>query len=224
MPRCGDLAIFVTTTDCFTPCACARGNTLFRNVLQRMCARYQRLTTTYLSMANLFDLCVEVILQSPNLCEKGVLHLPLRISQYLLREACHRKNFVAVEKLVEVWPHPTISFDFLSFPLCRQRQESSESCLLAPEYFDVGSSNELDPCVTSIAVGVFRKVQRQIYQKSTSCNQLRVVDTSRICAAVDNGEYSYLQALPPHLLIPTQRRTKPGMQLHLGRSYAPYIM
>ena len=143
----------------------------------------------------LFDLCVEVVLQSSNLSEKAVLHLPQRISQYLLYEACNGKNFAAVEKLVEAWPHLTLSFDFLSLPLCRQRRELSKSCLLAPEYFVVGSSNELDPCVTSIAVGVFRNVQRQIYHRSLSCTQLQVVDMSCICASIDNGKYSHLQAL-----------------------------
>ena len=143
-------------------------------------------TIIYLAMARLFDLCVEVVLQSPSLSVKAALHLPQRISQYLLYEACHGKKFAAVEKLVEAWPYPTLSFDFLSFPLCRQRRESSKSCLLAPEYFNVDSNNELAPCITSIAVGVFRNVQQQIHRDS--CSQLQVVDMSHICASVDNGE------------------------------------
>ena len=145
-------------------------------------------TITYLVMDTLFHLCVEEIFQSPSLSEKAALHLPLRISQYILYEACHGKNFAAVEKLVEAWPHPTLSFDFLSFPFCRQRRESSKSCLLAPEYFDVDSSNELAPCVTSITVGVFRNMQRQLYHWSDSYTQLQVVDMSCICTSVDNGE------------------------------------
>ena len=139
-------------------------------------------------MANLFDLCVEVILHSPSLSEKAALHLPLRISQYILHEACYSKNFIAVEKLVEAWPHSTLSFDFLSFPFCRQRRESSKNCLLAPEYFDVDSSNELAPCVTNIAMGVFRNVQRRIHLRSESCSQLQMVDMSCICASIKNGE------------------------------------
>lgn len=145
------------------------------------------LTTAYHPMASLFDLCVEVILQSPSLSEKAALHLPQKISQYVLYEACHGKKFAAVEKLVEAWPHPTLSFDFLSFPLCRQRRESSKSCLLAPEYFGVDSNNELTPCITSITVGVFKNVQRQVYHSDPG-SQLQVVDMSQICAAVDNGE------------------------------------
>lgn len=144
----------------------------------------------------LFDLCVEVILRSPNLSEKAALHLPQRLSQYLLYHACHGSNFAAVEKLVEAWPHPTLSFNFLSFPFCRQRRESSKSCLLAPEYFDVDSSNELALCVASIAMGVFRNVQRCIHLGSDSCSQLQIVDMSCICASVDNGEYSHLQTRP----------------------------
>ena len=139
-------------------------------------------------MANLFDLCVEVVLHSPSLSEKAAIHLPQRISQYILHEACYGKNVAAVAKLVEAWPHPTLSFDFLSFPFCRQRRESSKSCLLAPEYFSVDSSNDFAPCITSIAVGVFRNVQRQIYHRSDSCSQLQVVDMSCICTSVDNGE------------------------------------
>jgi hypothetical protein len=139
-------------------------------------------------MAKLFDLCVEVILHSPSLSEKAALHLPLKISQYILHEACQGENFTAVEKLVEAWPHPALSFDFLSFPFCRQRRESSKSCLLAPEYFDVDSNNKLAPCITSIAVGVFRNVQRCIHHRS--CSQLQVINMSCIYASVtvDNGE------------------------------------
>ena len=138
-------------------------------------------------MVSLFDLCVEVVLRSPSLSEKAALHLPRRISQYVLYEACYSKNFVAVEKLVESWPHPTLSFDFLSFPFCRQRRESSRSCLLTPEYFNIHSSDELAPCLTSITVGVFKNVQRQVHLGG-SCSHLQVVDISHIHASIDNGE------------------------------------
>ena len=140
-------------------------------------------------VVSLFNLCVEVVLQSASLSKKAALHLPLRISQYILYEACCSKNFVAVEKLVEAWPHPTLSFDFLSFPLCKRRRESSKSCLLAPEYFNVDSNDELAPCITSIAVGVFRNVQQRVY----SCNSLQVVDLSGIrTSSIDDGELDLL--------------------------------
>ena len=138
---------------------------------------------------NLFDLCVQVILQSPSLSERAALHLPQRIAHYILYEACHTKNFTAVEKLVEAWSHPTLSFDFLSFPFCRQRRELSRTCLLTPEYFNIYSSVELAPCITSIAVGLFNNVHQQVCcNDGKSSSHLQEVDISCIHASFDNGE------------------------------------
>ena len=141
-------------------------------------------------MATLFDRCVHVILHSPSLSEKATLYLPQKISHYVLYEACQSKKFAAVEKIVEAWPHSTLSFDFLSFPLCRQRRESSKSPLLAPEYFDVYSSVEFAPCITSIAVGLFKNLHRQICHTARTSNhlQLQEVDISRIHTSVDSDE------------------------------------
>lgn len=139
-------------------------------------------------MTNLLDLCVSVILHSPSLSEKAPLHLPQKLSYYILYEACKNKNFVSVEKLVEAWPYPTLSLDFLSFPAVKLSLESSSRCLLTPEYFNIYSSLELAPCITSIAVGLFNNVYQQICQRSYTRPQVQEVDMSCIQASLDNGE------------------------------------
>ena len=98
------------------------------------------------------------------------------------------KNLAAVEKLVEAWTYPILSLDFMSFPACRQRRESSSSCLLTSEYFNIYSSVEHAPCITSIAVGLFNNVYRQVCQRSYSHLQVQEVDMSCIQASLDNGE------------------------------------
>ena len=141
-------------------------------------------------MATLFDLCVHVILHSPSLSRKAALYLPQKISLCILFEACQNKNFAAVEKLVESWSHPALSFEFFSIPFCRQRRQSSKSCLLTPEYFNVYSSVEFAPCITSIAIGLFKNVQRQTSERKF-CHRhlpLKEVDMSHICpSAIDDG-------------------------------------
>ena len=100
------------------------------------------------------------------------------------------KNLAAVEKLVETWTYPTLSLDFMSFPACKQRRESSSSCLLTLEYFNIYSSVEHAPCITSIAVGLFNNVYRRVCQRSYSYTRLQVqeVDMSCVQASLDNGK------------------------------------
>lgn len=155
-------------------------------------------------MESLFDLCVRVVLHSPSLSEKASLHLPQTLSHYVLFEACRSKNFAAIEKLVEAWSHPNLSFDFLAFPFCRRRRELSRNCLLAPEYFDVYSSLELAPCITSVAVGLFNNVRRQVCHldqnsggKPHCCLRVEEVDISCIHTSLDDSESICIRSVFP---------------------------
>lgn len=160
----------------------------FRFQLDDLLTRLSPRVVRNAMMANLFDLCVSVILQSPTLSEKAALYLPQKLSHYILYKACISKKLATVEKLVEAWTYPTLSLDFMSFPTCKQSRESSNSCLLSPEYFSIYSSVELAPCITSIAVGLFNNVYRQVCQRSYSRLQVQEVDMSCIQASLDNGE------------------------------------
>ena len=91
---------------------------------------------------------------------RAPLHFPQKISHYLLYEACRAGNMVAVQSLIEMWPYPNLSFDFLSNPLCRLKKEASSSCLEPHEYYGIFCTDEFALCIPSIAVGVFHNMYR----------------------------------------------------------------
>ena len=140
------------------------------------------------SPCKLFDKCIYEVLQTPTLSEKAAIHLPPKVCYHILHRACQSKNFSTIEKIVAAWSHPTLSFNFMSYPL---QSGPSTRCVLAPEYDNVYSGDHLSPsCVTSVAVGVFNHVYRQQVRQGGQCGivQIQEVDISHLHVSLDDGE------------------------------------
>jgi len=128
------------------------------------------------SFLSLFECCVQCILRSLYLLRRTPLHLPQRISHYLLYEACKTRNVVAVQNLIEMWPYSNLSFDFLSNPLCRRKKEASSSCLEPHEYYGIFCTDEFAQCFLSIAVGVFHNTHHCLCGHKPTMNFVDVSD------------------------------------------------
>ena len=129
-------------------------------------------------VSSLFDCCVSYILRSPHLLVKASLHLPSKIGRYLLYEACEAGNLVAVQKLIETWPHDKLSFNFLSNSICLSRKEASSHCLEPHEYYGIFPTDQYGCCIQSIAIGVFHNVRNHLLKGNQS--QLEEIDLSQI--------------------------------------------
>lgn len=126
----------------------------------------------------LFNDCINVILSSVGLVKLAAVHLPKHISHYILFEACQAKNHGAVEAIVEAWPHPEITFDFMSNGLCRRQKQFRPECIEAHDYFNIFGSNEHTLCIPSIMLGVFNNIYTS---QQTDCEPvLKRVDLSKI--------------------------------------------
>ena len=138
--------------------------------------------------SSLFDSCVRCILRSPYLLGRASLFLPKKLSHYLLFLVCEEHNLLGVKKLVEAWPHKELNFDFLANPLCRQRKESSSSCLEPLEYFGIVSEfHKYASCVLTIAIGVFDNLLRHVAMGTPP--SLEVIDLSCVhVESEDQGE------------------------------------
>jgi hypothetical protein len=92
-------------------------------------------------MKSLFVYCTSVVLGSPYLLERASLHLPRKISYFLLYLALESRKQLAVRKLVEKWPHTDLVLDFLSeSSLCRRHRCATSHCLEPHEYMGVFGS------------------------------------------------------------------------------------
>ena len=150
-------------------------------------------------VSSLFQSCVSCILRSLFLLRKAPLHLPQRMAHYILYEACRTENVVAVQNLTEVWPYSSLSFDFLSNPLCRCEKESSSRCLEPYEYYGVFSNDDFTRCILSIAVGTFHNVYHRLcihqpLMNFVDLSDIRIIDTTD--GKLDR--FTVLQAMPLH--------------------------
>ena len=123
------------------------------------------------------------ILRSLFLLRKAPLYLPQRMAHYILYEACRTQNVVAVQSLTEVWPYSSLSFGFLSNPLCRCEKESSSSCIEPYEYYRIFSNDDFTRCILSIAVGIFHNAYHRLCIHQPLMNfidlsDIRITDTT----------------------------------------------
>ena len=98
----------------------------------------------------LFDLCVDLILQSPSLLGKAAAYLPITLSRNLLLKAYERGNCLAVEKFVEAWPHRTLAIP--------AQGSSGSGCPEPHQYSKAFIIGTTSVCALSIAVGLFYKL------------------------------------------------------------------
>ena len=140
-----------------------------------------------MTVTTLFSKCVDTILKSIDLVGKASTYLPKSIAYYVLFQACSLKSFRAVEAIVRSWPHPEISFDFMSNIFCRKIKEGSGFCIEAHEYYNIFSTDQYSDCIPSIALGVFNNLFDNINPT------LVLVDLSRIrVTELSKGILSYL--------------------------------
>ena len=126
----------------------------------------------------LFDDCVKVILSSIALVSTATQVLPKGIVQHILFIACNVRDYAVIQTILTSWPHPEISFDFMSNTLCRKYVELQQSCMDAQNYFNIKCSEFYDHCVPSIALGIFNNILLQ--QKCNSKPVFTEVDMSKI--------------------------------------------
>ena len=138
-------------------------------------------------MLSLFERCTSVVLGSPYLLDRASIHLPHRIGGFLLYLALETRNQLAVRKLVEKWPHPELTLDFLSNPLCRRHRGATPHCLEPHEYMGVLGSyarNSSHENVSGLLEGVFYNLY--LYSSVTG-GGLRAVD---MAALIVDGQQS----------------------------------
>lgn len=124
----------------------------------------------------LFDLCVESILESSEVSGKAVVHLPHVYAQYILCLALKRlkegklpSNSI-LHKLITCWPHSELSFNFRSNPLVVKKLGSlqpvsytwSFGCIEPHVYYNIRgvSKSRYSTCSREIAVGLFNQAYR----------------------------------------------------------------
>ena len=129
-------------------------------------------------MTTLFNACIEVILNSVSVLRRASALLPKNIAELLLYEACSSKNYIAVEAVVETWPHSKLSFDFMSNTFCRQRKQLCHCCIEPHEYYNVCSTDQHSSCIPAIALGLFYNLQTSL--KYTDVPVIQEVDLSKI--------------------------------------------
>ncbi len=149
-------------------------------------------------MKSLFDVCVKVILNSVSLLRRASVILPKKIAQLILFEACSSKNHIAVEAVVETWPHPKLSFDFMSNTFCRRRKELGQCCIEPHEFYNVHSTDQYSSCVPAIVLGLFYNLQTSL--EHSDAPVIEEVDLSKI-RLNEQQQGSLLLALAPSLPI-----------------------
>lgn len=128
---------------------------------------------------SLFDGCVRVILGSVNLLREASSTLPKNVAEYILYKACICTAVEAVEVVVRSWPHPDLSFDFMSNQFCRRhKQQSMGACISAHCYYEILSTDEYVGCIPSIFLGLFNNLYARLEESGVST--LTAVDLSRI--------------------------------------------
>jgi len=127
----------------------------------------------------LFNDCIEVILTSIILVRNATKVLPKKVAQHILFIACHQKNYSVIQAILSSWPHPEISFDFMSNRFCRRYQEMQESCIDVQDYFNIKCSDAYDQCIPSIALGVFNNILE--YQNGNMNFFCADVNLNKVC-------------------------------------------
>ena len=129
----------------------------------------------------LFDDCIEVILTSIVLVKNAAKMVPQKMAQHILFVACHRKNYSIIQAMLSSWPHPEVSFDFMSNTLCRRYQEMQESCIDVQEYFNIKCSEAYGQCIPSVALGIFYNILG--YQNRNVKFICTEINLNKICIA-----------------------------------------
>ena len=138
----------------------------------------------------LFECCTNVVLGSPYLLERVSLHLPRQISYFLLYLSLETRNQLAVRKIIEKWPHPDLSLNFLAeSSLCLRHRCNTLRCLEPHEYMQVFGSYARYSC-DEVVSSVFEGVFYNLYSYSAITRNrvgLRVFNMSSVVVAVHQG-------------------------------------
>lgn len=145
---------------------------------------------SFVNPQHLFDICVELILQSNEAACKAVIHLPQTHAQYLLCLGLKRlregtlSNSSILHKLITGWPHSKLSFNFRSNPLVIKNLGSlqpvghswSFGCVEPHVYYKICgiSKSRYSSCAREIGIGLFNHV----YCQGSGRIQLLDVDLS----------------------------------------------
>lgn len=145
---------------------------------------------TLAAVPKLFDVCLRSILVSPYLLSRAALHLPQKLTHYLLYRAWKSEEAFAVQKLTERWPHPHLSFDFLhTNSLLTRERLASPQCLSAEEYYEpVRIKRDESITCSVILAGLFMHVHRSAGTVPT----LKSVDLSAISPLMLSKHCTYV--------------------------------
>ena len=158
-------------------------NTTHTHTAMQTNAHAQKIGRSDVSM--LFERCTAVVLGSPYLLDRASLHLPRRISYFLLYLALESRNQLAVEKLVAKWPHADLTLDFLSQQcgLIRRHIVSRPHCLEPHEYtglFGSYARYSSADIVSSLLEGVFYNLYNYHGLDRSPNGGLRSLDISAV--------------------------------------------
>jgi hypothetical protein len=154
----------------------------------------------------LFDLCVELILESYQLAGKAVIHLPHGHAQYLLCLALKRQregrlsDSSILHKLITSWPYAELSFNFRLNPLVIKNLGSLQpvghpwtfGCVEPHVYYNICglSKSRYSSCAREISIGLFNHVYRLNQDGSTP--RMKIVDLSDFEQFSSDSGTSYL--------------------------------